>query len=259
LGDLEKLLGCQLELGAKATGGWLALRRTLEKIARIDKNDLSALVATIIDSGYEKYLQANYENFQDRLDDLTQLIEFVKSYDSLEKFLADTALSENFKGGSRTEEREVNSEQLILSTIHQAKGLEWQAVFVIGLAEGMFPHAKVYDKPEELEEERRLLYVACTRAKDQLYLSYPLFGRDSMLHPSQFIKELPTKLYDRWDVEESSDDDIFSLPLRKGGLGRVEDDEVIYVDEDGERTPKSGKRKGILDFDPELEIEDIDY
>ncbi|MFA6228049.1 MAG: ATP-dependent helicase [Patescibacteria group bacterium] len=240
LGDVGKLLDYRLELGSKAAAGWSALKRILEKIAKIDKNDLSALVTAIIDFGYEKYLQANYENFQDRLDDLTQLVEFVKSYDSLERFLADTALSENFQGGSRTEERGANGEQLILSTIHQAKGLEWRAVFVIGLAEGMFPHAKVYDKPEELEEERRLFYVACTRAKDQLYLSYPLFGRDSMLHPSQFIRELPSKLYDRWDVEAG-------------------EDEVIYVDEEGERAPDSGKRKGILDFDPELEIEESDY
>ncbi|MFA6593937.1 MAG: ATP-dependent helicase [Candidatus Buchananbacteria bacterium] len=229
-----------ISLGAKAASGWSALKRTLEKIARIDKNDLPALVTAIIDSGYEKYLQANYENFQDRLDDLTQLTEFVKSYDSLERFLADTALSENFQGQSRAPRPENGNEQIILSTIHQAKGLEWPAVFVIGLAEGMFPHAKVYDKPEELEEERRLFYVACTRAKDQLYLSYPLFGRDSMLHPSQFIKELPSKLYDRWDVEAG-------------------EDEVIYVDEEGERASGPGKRKGILDFDPELEIEESDY
>jgi DNA helicase-2/ATP-dependent DNA helicase PcrA len=240
LGDLSELLDYRLELGSKATAGWSALKRILEKIARLDKNDLPALLTAIIDFGYEKYLQANYDNFQDRLDDLTQLIEFVKSYDSLERFLADTALSENFQGQSRAERLANDNEQLILSTIHQAKGLEWPAVFVIGLAEGLFPHARVYDKPAELEEERRLFYVACTRAKDQLYLSYPLFGRDSILHPSQFIRELPTKLYDRWDVEE-------------------DEDEVIYVDEAGERALGPGKRKGILDFDPELEVEESDY
>jgi len=250
-----------LKLGAKAASGWKNLSQTLARLAELDKNDLPALVETVLATGYEDYLKANFENFSERLEDLQQLEAFIAGYDNLEKFLSDTALAENFKGESREAEAgEDLGEELILSTIHQAKGLEWRAVFVIGLADGLFPHAKVYGKPEELEEERRLFYVAVTRAKEQLYLTYPLFNQDNILRPSQFIKELHSKFYERWDLEED-----FSSPLRparnashsvaggKGRLGGVSDNEIKYVDEDEEFNPKPAKRR-IMDFDPRLDF-----
>ena len=157
--------------------------------------------------------------------------------------MADTALSENFRGQSGDEESDGLGEQLVLSTIHQAKGLEWRAVFVIGLADGLFPHAKTFEHPEEIEEERRLFYVATTRAKEQLYLTYPLFSADNILRPSLFIKELSPTLYERWDLEE------------EGGRA-IDEDEVKYVDEDDEynreNNIKPSKRK-MMDFDPRLD------
>lgn len=229
--SLKEVLGIDFKLGAKATLGWKNLIRILRKLDEIGNDDLPALVQTIIDCGYEEYLKSNYDNYQDRLEDLNQLVSFIASYRDLDKFLSDTALAENFKGGSGVA-TENEREAVVLSTIHQAKGLEWRVVFVVGLADGQFPHAKVYEHPEELEEERRLFYVAATRAKDQLYLTYPLFGRDSILKPSQFIKELPSELYDRWDIDD----------------GVINSDEVIYVDEDQEFEKK--KKRGLLDFDP---------
>ena len=231
MSSLTEVLSSDLRLGVKAAAGWKALRNILHKMNEIGAEDLPGLVQAIIVRGYEEYLKANYDNYQDRLDDLEQLTSFVASYDSLDKFLSDTALADNFKGESVAETAEAG-EAVVLSTIHQAKGLEWKVVFVTGLADGQFPHAKVYDHPEELEEERRLFYVAATRAKDQLYLTYPLFGRDSILKPSQFIKELPSDLFDRWDIDE----------------GAVDDGEVSYVDEDEEYDKK--KKRGMLDFDP---------
>jgi len=228
-------------LGVKASVGWNSLKKTLARLSRIDKNDLPSLVEAVLSSGYEDYLKANFENFTDRLDDLKQLTQFVSTYGDLERFLSDTTLAENFKGQTTTEaEDDGPGEQLILSTIHQAKGLEWKAVFIIGLADGMFPHAKTYDKPQEMEEERRLFYVAATRAEEELYLTYPLFSQDAILHPSQFIKELPAKLYERWDVEE-------------GKIGSEDEDEVKYVDEDEEyeRQNKPKKRK-LMDFNPKI-------
>jgi DNA helicase-2/ATP-dependent DNA helicase PcrA len=129
-------------------------------------------------------------------------------------------------------------EELVLSTIHQAKGLEWRAVFVIGLADGLFPHAKTFEHPEEMEEERRLFYVASTRAKEELYLTYPLFSADNILRPSQFIKELPIGDYERWDLEAEN--------------GRIDDNEIKYIDEDEEYNVKPTKRK-MMDFDPRLD------
>jgi len=227
--SLEEIINSDLKLGSKALSGWQGLKRILAQLKNIDVDDIPTLIQTVLDYGYENYLKANFENYNDRLEDLEQLVNFTASYDSTEKFLSETALTEKFKGGSKEDYQDGAEEAVILSTIHQAKGLEWKAVFVVGLCDGQFPHAKVYDKPQEMEEERRLFYVAVTRAKEQLYLTYPLFGvGDSIAQPSQFIKELKSNLYEKLDIEEDDGED------------------VIYVDEEGERAPS--KRK-YLDFE----------
>ncbi len=227
-----------VRLSSKAASGWQALKRTLTQLAGADLTDLSSLVKIVIDSGYKKYLQANFENYQERLEDLEQLISFVATYEDLEKFLTDTALSENFRGRDGDRSVEEVGEQIVLSTIHQAKGLEWKAVFILGLADGLFPHSRTYDKPQEMEEERRLFYVAVTRAKEQLYLSYPLFSRDNVLQPSPFIKELPYALYERWDLESGES---------------IDAEEVIYVDEDEEyEKSQPPKKKKLLNFNADI-------
>ncbi|MFN3477543.1 MAG: 3'-5' exonuclease, partial [Candidatus Methylomirabilales bacterium] len=102
------------------------------------------------------------------------------------------------------EAEEAEGERLILSTIHQAKGLEWTVVFLIWLAEGRMPSARSLKEEGGEEEERRLFYVAVTRAKEQLYLSYPLLSRDLrqeiLLQPSRFLKELPEDSYEQWEI-----------------------------------------------------------
>jgi len=254
-GSLADAIKGDFFLGAKAAVGWKKMNTTLQKITEINGEDLPAIISVILSTGYEDYLKANHENFQDRLADLEQLKEFIGSYKSLDKFLADTTLSENFKGDTVAAVEDDLDEAVVLSTIHQAKGLEWKMVFVVGLADGQFPHAKVYEHPDEMEEERRLFYVACTRAKDQLYLTYPLFGRDSILKPSQFIKEIPGSLYDHWDIEEEiAPSTVFKKTSKEKDLDVGYDffnDEAIYVDEDGELA-KLKKKKGLLDFDPSL-------
>ena len=97
-------------------------------------------------------------------------------------------------------------EKVILSTIHQAKGLEWRAVFVIWCAEGRFPNPKAVEEGET-EEERRLFYVASTRAMDELYLCYPMLVFDRqvghvILKPSRFIAELESGHYEEWQIGE---------------------------------------------------------
>ena len=98
-------------------------------------------------------------------------------------------------------------EKLKLSTIHQAKGLEFDAVFVIMLCDGMFPSTRSMESPEGEEEERRLFYVAITRAKNELYITYPLIragygntGMDSMQMPSRFLAEIPKNLLNQWNL-----------------------------------------------------------
>jgi len=94
---------------------------------------------------------------------------------------------------------------LILSSIHQAKGLEWSVVFLIWLVDGWFPSSAALREEGGLEEERRLFYVASTRAKDQLTLCHPqrttdLRRRELILKPSRFLLEIPEPLYERWHV-----------------------------------------------------------
>ena len=97
------------------------------------------------------------------------------------------------------------TEKVTLSTIHQAKGLEWRAVFVIWLTDGMFPSSRSFQSADAIEEERRLFYVAATRAQDQLFLTYPSYWanaspEDRLQRPSRFLKEIPHDLVEEWWV-----------------------------------------------------------
>ena len=163
------------------------------------------MVREVVASGYREYVRATLDNASARLDDLEQLALFADGYESLDAFLDEVTLMNELSGEDVTVE-EGERERVTLSTIHQAKGLEWRAVFIAWLAEGRFPSARA----EDMEEERRLFYVACTRAKDELLLCYPLVARDRyrvdvILEPSRFISELPDDSYQRWQVQEAEE------------------------------------------------------
>ena len=114
-----------------------------------------------------------------------------------------------FRSENKTSSREQENEGVILSSIHQAKGLEWRVVFVAWLTEGMFPSGRSLENKEALEEERRLFYVAVTRCKEELYLTYPQlrlnagYG-EAFQRPSRFIAELGKHLYEQWDVSRGN-------------------------------------------------------
>lgn len=211
-------------VSARVSVGWNKARVDLDRLSAIEKDNVSGQIEAII-SGYADFVKNNFENYQDRMDDLDQLVIFAKKYESLEKFLADVALSEGFQGETIAGAEESDIEAITLSTIHQAKGLEWRAVFVIGLVDGQFPNAKSFERVADIEEERRLFYVAVTRAEEQLYLTYPLFSYSSgqLNQVSQFVKELPDDVYDEWRIREGKVDNIDN-----------DDDDVRYVDEDEE-------------------------
>jgi len=191
--------------------------RSLERLAELfvylqnqNKDFIATAIKQILKSDYETYLKANFDNAKDRIEDLNQLANFALQYEKLDDFLSDVTLSEGFKGETVEGYQEGPDENLILSTIHQAKGLEWKYVFVLGLAEGQFPHYKIYDHPEEIEEERRLFYVAVTRAKEELYLTYPIISfsyttGQSINKPSSFISELDDDLFEPWQVNEEGE------------------------------------------------------
>jgi DNA helicase-2/ATP-dependent DNA helicase PcrA len=210
------------DLPNKARAGWNDAKRTFEQLLVVADDDVAGRLSVILKSGYSQYALASFENAQDRVEDLKQLVNFAANYKTVEKFLADVALSEGFSGESIVGYEDGPDEALTLSTIHQAKGLEWKVVFVVGLADGQFPYSKASEGAEQLEEERRLFYVAVTRAQDELFLTYPtVAGRgDLIARPSQFLRELPEATFTRLEVQEAA-----------LGDGNTDDDSISFDDE----------------------------
>jgi len=167
-----------------------------------------ALIQTVLEAHYRDHLESTYPNAATRLEDLTQLAEYGRRYDTLEQFLSELSLVAGF-AAEGTGLGQAPDDALTLSTVHQAKGLEWPVVLLIGLAEGRFPGPLAVRTPSELEEERRLFYVAATRARDQLYLCQPRFeepdqGPRRLLRLSRFVAELSEDgvcPYEPWEVE----------------------------------------------------------
>jgi DNA helicase-2/ATP-dependent DNA helicase PcrA len=164
----------------------------------------SRMIEIVLEAGYEDYLGETYTNYRSRTEDLEQLAVFARNFANTDDFLSQLSLLTNLEAeDDRT--RSDDQEQLRLSTIHQAKGLEFDVVFVIMLCDGLFPSARSLEDLEDEEEERRLFYVAVTRARNELYLSYPLVrltpgGGDYMQMPSRFLNEIPPELVDEWNL-----------------------------------------------------------
>ena len=150
-----------------------------------------------LDGWYGDFLKKIYPNWQQRYDDLESMIGFAEKFDTLADLLAQLALLNTETTDKDMRERDGTNDSLRLSTIHQSKGLEFPVVFVIGCADGLFPLRRAIDDGD-VDEERRLFYVACTRAKDRLYLLYPKIGsvRDpDFLEVSRFISEADSATY----------------------------------------------------------------
>ncbi len=186
-------------LGEKAKNGWYNFVRIWEAMLGTSKTDTVALIDSIINSPYKDYLESEFIDSKDRLEDITQLQVFANKYNELEQFLAEASLQEGF-GVKNNQSKDQSGPKVVLSTIHQAKGLEWEAVFIINLASGAFPSDRAFREPNGLEEERRLFYVAITRAKKHLHLTYPMsgLGRQSFSDggPSLFLGEISSDLLD---------------------------------------------------------------
>jgi len=135
------------------------------------------------------------------------LEKYAEQFHDLEEFLSQLSLLAGQDALAATQE-EPDQEAVCLSSVHQAKGLEWKVVFVVWLAEGMFPNNRVIDEDEDgsgLEEERRLFYVAVTRAMDELYLTHPriwhgAYNGEVIQRPSRFLDDIPGELMEEWNV-----------------------------------------------------------
>ena len=173
------------------------------KKSKVSIGDKTALLAEY----YRPILQSKYDDWQKRWKDIETFMTIAERYDSISSFLNDMAIDPPIESVSELTPESKDDEMLTLSTIHSAKGLEWKVVFLIWALEGRFPSAKASDNLDTIEEERRLFYVACTRAKDYLYITYPtnIFDRESgfvLSQPSRFIADIDESLLDRYIIAE---------------------------------------------------------
>jgi DNA helicase-2/ATP-dependent DNA helicase PcrA len=215
----------------RSKSGWQNFVNLIEILVRDEnRNNPAKQIELILTNGYEQHLQETFENAEARLEDLRQLALYASRYDSTENFLSELALlsTERFKEPQNIIGEDViqggeEDELLTLTSVHQAKGLEWKAVFLIWAAEGKFPSPRSLKEIDSEEEERRLWYVALTRAQDELYLTYPLmivdYNRQTVLQkPSRFIMEVPPALFEVWSLEEEAPP--FDTPLAVEDNGR---------------------------------------
>jgi DNA helicase-2/ATP-dependent DNA helicase PcrA len=201
----ERLLA--MNVPAKSKKAWQQLAHTLDEIAPGGQpNPPSEMIRSVVEAIYDDYAKVNFPNYELRREDLDQLAVFARQFKDVHEFLSQLALISNVDAEAAPNQTG-DKEAVNLSTVHQAKGLEFHAVFVIWLTDGMFPSSRSLDTREALEEERRLFYVSITRARDELYLTFPhmrLSGGygDVFQRPSRFLKEIPNRLVEDWQVQK---------------------------------------------------------
>jgi len=233
-----------VDVTGRGVAGSLASARDLLKLISSEamQHNPSESIALVVEKSYADYARAKFPNAQARIDDLEQLSQYALRYEDVTQFLDEVALA-NPIAGEDVATVGPEDEKIVLSSVHQAKGLEWRTVFVIWLADGRFPSQRALRVPGGIvriepnrvqealpllegaiddaqiidesgtreivipgeEEERRLFYVAVTRAMQELYLVFPVMGRDRggmdiLMEPSRFVRELPGDAYEKWVI-----------------------------------------------------------
>jgi DNA helicase-2/ATP-dependent DNA helicase PcrA len=169
-------------------------------------NSPAEIIDTVLERSYDDYLVSHYDGAGLRKQDIKALANFAAQYNTVEAFLADVSLAGEFSGETVVA-GPTEQEFVILSTVHQAKGLEWPIVFIPWLADGRFPTDLAINTQEDLEEERRVFHVAVTRTKDELYLVSPQLYRNRsrsvvMMKTSRFLTEIGQDLTEQMELEE---------------------------------------------------------
>jgi DNA helicase-2/ATP-dependent DNA helicase PcrA len=177
--------------------------RTLRKLG--PEGHPAKAISAVLEGGYREALRRKYDRPENRLADIEQFVLLAARYDSLERLIAELLLAGDIYGMDSMGADDPQ-DLLILSTVHQAKGLEWSHVFVPRLVEESFPNRRALDEPGGEEEERRIFYVAVSRAMNELFLTHPNTlerpGRGVVFtRPSRFITEIDERLIERAQVE----------------------------------------------------------
>ncbi|MES2707408.1 MAG: ATP-dependent helicase [Verrucomicrobiota bacterium] len=201
----------KIKVPPKAEKDWAQLGWTMDEILDSEGvlRDPVAVMTSLFEGIYQRYMKATFDNFESRRQDLEQFMRFGGRFATVEEMLSELSLlsgPEAAEDAARTAEKSADS--IILSSVHQAKGLEWRVVFVIWLTDAMFPNLRAVESSggdSGMEEERRLFYVAVTRARDQLYLTWPrlwpkAYTGDAWQMPSRFLETLPRWTLDEWRI-----------------------------------------------------------
>ena len=190
-------------LRAPARKQWAAIVPVLtDYLGERTGRDAGEIMARFLDVFYSDYANNNFDNYDRRVDDVKELVLHAGRCETIERFLSDMALLTNVDTNDGKGDED-DTDAIRLSSVHQAKGLEWPVVIILWATDGMFPSARSIDESEEGEsEERRLFYVAVTRAKDELVICTPEVRRmrdGGMMYqdPSRFVREIPGKLLRR--------------------------------------------------------------
>jgi DNA helicase-2/ATP-dependent DNA helicase PcrA len=195
---------------SKSKGLFAAFVADLREVQASDPSaNPAAAIGAILQGGYPATVQTRYERPENRIADIEQLAVLAARFETLERLVAELLLAGDVYGMDSVES-DAPRDTLVLSTIHQAKGLEWSRVFIPRLVEESFPSARAIREPGGEDEERRVFYVGVTRAMDELFLTYPLIltrpGRSNILAtPSRFLTEIDSTLIERVAVETKLD------------------------------------------------------
>ena len=194
-------------LPSNKTTSLVPLLKTLENLrSQISMRKPSDIVEDVIEY-YRPILKDKYDDYNKREKDLDHFQYLSEQYSNLEDFSSDMALEPPDASVEGMYKRNSDDEALTISTIHSAKGLEWDSVFIIGAVDGRFPSAYSFNSAEEMDEELRLMYVATTRAKNNLYITYPVDMYDYSMNmvlskPSRFLNGIPDDILEVWDITE---------------------------------------------------------
>ena len=194
-------------LPANKSSSIIPLLTTLEKIrSKLPTKKPSEIVSEIVEY-YRPILKDKYDDFSKREKDLDHFEYLSTQYSNLEDFISDLALEPPDASVEGMYKNNSDDEALTISTIHSAKGLEWDSVFIIGAVDGRFPSVYSFNSEEEMDEELRLMYVATTRAKNNLYITYPVDMYDYSMNmilskPSRFLDNIPDDILEVWDITE---------------------------------------------------------
>lgn len=196
---------------AKAKNDWEQVCYTLDELAPGGEFARPfEMITSVVEGVYDEFMRVSFENYEHRRQDIEQLALYSEDFDDILELLGQLSLMSSVDGDPGSGEDSKDQEKIVLSSVHQAKGLEWKVVFLIWMTDGMFPNGRVLEAEDfdMFEEERRLFYVALTRSKDQLYLTYPQinpksYSGDIVTRPSRFLDDCPDEMLEVWEVGPS--------------------------------------------------------